>query len=64
MAKSIEFLVITPPNHGMIPHAPDNGQRTGNEDKLHDGVVNGDEIREQIQVTCQKHHCVELLRLA
>lgn len=58
MAKSVEVSIITSPDHRVKTHAPHNGQGARNEHHLHDGVVNGDEVGDQIQITCHKHHCV------
>ncbi|RDX63663.1 hypothetical protein CR513_57873, partial [Mucuna pruriens] len=64
MAKCVEFPVVTSPDHRVITHAPNNGYGTGNKHHLHDGVVNGDEVREQIQITRHKHHRIQVLSLA
>lgn len=58
MAKSIKVFVIGAPDHWVDPHTPDNSQRAGYEYQLHHCVIDGDKVRKQIQISCQKHHSV------
>ena len=55
MTKRVEVLVIGTPHDTVHSHIPNNGERAGNEDHLHDGVVHRYKIREKIQIASQKH---------
>ena len=63
MAKSVELAVVGPLHNSVPPHAPDDRRRAPDEHQLHDGVVDGDEVGEQIQVPRHKHQRVQLLSL-
>lgn len=63
MAERIELFIVGPLHHSVPPHAPNNRQRAPDEHQLHDSVVEGDEVREQIQVPSQKHQRIQLLSL-
>lgn len=39
MPKRILILIVRPPHQGVRPHVPNNGERTGDEHDLHQGVV-------------------------
>ena len=64
IAKSVEFPIVTSPDHGVETHAPSNGYGAADENHLHEAVVNGDEVREQIQITSHEHNSVQFLSLA
>ena len=63
MAKRVELAVIGPLHDSVPLHAPDDCRRAPDEHQLHHGVVDGDEVGEQIQVARHKHQRVQLLSL-
>lgn len=63
MPKHVLTLVVGPPYHRVVPHAPDNGDRAGDEHKLHDGIIHRDNVDEEIQVAGEEHQREQLLRL-
>ena len=63
MAECILISIIRSPYERMRAHAPDDRDRTRNKYHLHHGIIDRDEIREEIQVPRQKYYCVQLLRL-
>lgn len=63
MAKCVDLFVVGSPHSRVTSHAPDDRQRARYEHKLHQGVVQGYEVREQIQIASQKNQRVQLLSL-
>lgn len=64
MRELITKRVIRCAEGHLVPHEVDEQTRRTNEEDLHEGVVDGDEIEEQVRVPHQEHKQIDLLCLA